>query len=449
MGQILYIKGGKIVNEGVIVEADLLITGNKIENILIKKENQSVPNGATVIDATGKFIIPGVIDDQVHFRDPGLTHKGDMFSESRAAVAGGTTTFFEMPNTKPQTITLKLLEEKFEMATENSFANFSFYLGATNNNINEIKQADPSKICGLKIFMGSSTGNMLVDNVESLQKIFAESPLLIATHCEDESTIIKNTKAYKQKYGEDVPIYCHPEIRSEEACYLSSSLAVSLAQKYNSRLHVLHLSTAKELDLFSNQISSKEKKITAEVCIHHLWFDKEDYAKYGTRIKWNPAIKKSSDKIALFDAMLNNKIDVIATDHAPHTIEEKTGSYFNAASGGPMVQHSLLTMLEFYHQKKIKLEKIVEKMSHSPADIFKVEKRGYIRKGYFADLAIIDLSSETKVSKSNLLYKCGWSPMEGEVFHSRITNTIINGNHVFDNGKFDESFRGMRIKFQE
>ncbi len=445
----LYIKGGKIVNDGEILRADILVVADKIDKIIFEEDIKTIPENTNVIDATGKLIFPGIIDDQVHFRQPGLTHKGDIYSESKSAIAGGITTYFEMPNTNPQTVTIDLLEEKYTLAAKISLANFSFYLGATNNNIDEIKKADPTKICGLKVFMGSSTGNMLVDKIASLQKIFAESPLLIATHCEDEKTIVRNTEIYKQKYGENIPFYLHAEIRSEEACYLSSSLAVSLATKYNSRLHVLHLSTEKEISLFSNQIQSSKKNITSEVCIHHLWFDKKDYAEKGASIKWNPSIKKSSDREALFAAMLNDKIDVIATDHAPHTIEEKSGSYFNAASGGPMVQHSLLTMLEFYHQKKIKLEKIAEKMCHTPADIFKVDKRGYLRDGYFADITIVDLENSTSVDKNDILYKCGWSPLEGQIFSSRISDTIVNGNHVYDNGEFNETHKGKRVLFRK
>jgi len=445
----LYIKGGKIVNDGEIIKADIIISDDRIEKIILADDGKAIPENVKVIDATGKFIFPGIIDDQVHFRQPGLTHKGDIYSESKAAIAGGITTYFEMPNTNPQTVTLNLLEEKFELAAKKSLANFSFYLGATNSNIEEIKKADSTKICGVKVFMGSSTGNMLVDKIDSLRKIFAESPLLIATHCEDENTIVRNSEIYKQKYGEDIPFSCHAEIRSEQACYLSSSLAVSLATEFNSRLHVLHLSTEKEILLFSNDIESREKNITSEFCVHHFWFDKDDYEKKGARIKWNPSIKKSSDKDALFDAMLNNKIDVIATDHAPHTLDEKSGSYFKAASGGPMVQHSLLTMLEFYHQKKIKLEKIAEKMCHTPADIFRIEKRGYLREGYFADITIVDFASTTNVNKENILYKCGWSPMEGQTFNSRISDTIVNGNHVFKNGYFDETHKGKRITFRK
>lgn len=447
MTKSIFITGGKIVNEGKTIEADLLIEGDKIKEIFSGNGNRKIQDGATHIDATGKYILPGVIDDQVHFREPGLTHKGDLYTESKAAVAGGITTYFEMPNTSPQATTMDLLEVKYKLASQKSLANFSFYIGATNDNIEEITKADPSKICGLKVFMGSSTGNMLVDNIDSLKKIFAQSPLLIATHCEDESTIQQNFALYREKYGEDVPVACHPEIRSEEACYLSSSLAVSLAQEYGSRLHVLHISTAKELALFSNQSPSKDKKITAEVCVHHLWFSKDDYEKYGAKIKWNPAIKNESDKIALFAAMLDNTIDVIATDHAPHTVDEKSGTYFKAASGGPLVQHSLPAMLEFYHQKKITLEKIVEKMCHAPADIFKVEKRGYIRKGYYADLCLVDLSKTSQVTKDNIFYKCGWSPFEGQVFHSEIVATFVNGHLAYNKGQFDESKKGMRVSF--
>ena len=442
----LLIKNVTIVNEKDQFKGSVIIDKGRILKIL-KDENPQVDTQNT-IDGTGKHLLPGVIDDQVHFRDPGLTHKADIYTESKAAVAGGITSFMEMPNTIPQATNHELLEEKYKMASTKSLANYSFYLGATNENIEEIKKVDPKNICGVKVFMGSSTGNMLVDNKDSLFKIFAESPVLIATHCEDEETIQKNTISYKETYGEDIPIKFHPKIRSEEACYKSSSLAVELAKKYNSRLHILHISTAKELELFENTLPSKEKNITAEVCVHHLWFSEEDYENLGTLIKWNPAIKTTHDRNALIEAIKNNKIDVIATDHAPHTIEEKYNKYFKAPSGGPLVQHSLVAMLELYHMKKVSLSDIVNKMCHTPADIFQVKERGYIREGYHADLVLVDLDSPWKVKKENLLYKCMWSPFEGQTFKSKVTHTIINGNLVYKNGEFNEAIKGERLTFE-
>ena len=434
-----------LINEGKTYTANLLIEDAYISKISAK--NIHPPGGTTIIEAEGKLLIPGVIDDQVHFREPGLTHKGDIYTESRAAAAGGVTSFMEMPNTMPQATTIKELDKKFEIASEKSLVNFSFYLGATNDNIDEIKKIDPESVCGLKVFMGSSTGNMLVDNIESLDKIFAVSPVLIATHCEDENTIRKNTSEYFQKYGENIPFRYHAEIRSAEACYLSSSLAVSLAKKHGSRLHVLHISTEKELDLFRNDIPSTAKMITSEVCIHHLWFNDKFYDTKGSLIKWNPAVKKESDQKALLEAVLNNKLDVIATDHAPHTLEEKNNPYFKSPSGGPMVQHSLVTMLEFATKGYISREKVIEKMCHTPADIFQVEKRGYLKEGYFADIVLVDPRSEWTVSKNNLHYKCGWSPLEGTLFSSSVKKTFVNGKLVFDEGELLNPRAAMPLKF--
>ena len=450
----LLVYNALIVNEGARFKGSILIQNKKIQTIFKKQIPPSVLKNSLKLDAQGKYVLPGIIDVHVHFREPGLTHKGDIFSESKAAIAGGITSFMEMPNTNPQTITQDLLEEKYEIASRTSLANFSFYMGATNNNLEELIKTDPTTNCGIKVFMGASTGNMLVDDIESLKKIFLLAPLLIAVHCEDESTIQKNSKEFKSKYDKKIPVQFHPFIRSAEACYKSSSLAIELAKKNNTRLHLLHISTAKETGLLDNTIPAKDKQITAEVCVHHLLFDNNDYKKLGTRIKWNPAIKTRQDRKELLKAVLNNKIDVIATDHAPHTIEEKQNSYLSAPSGGPFVQHSLVTLLEFYHQGKISLEKIVEKMCHTPADIFQIEKRGYIRKGYYGDLVIVDLNTTWTVTKENILYKCKWSPLEGQVFHSKITHTIVNGNLVYENQaagnqieKFDKSLKGQRLFF--
>ncbi len=437
------IKNANIVNEGKIVEADVLIQNERIEKIA---KDISSPH-AEVIDASGKYLFPGVIDDQVHFREPGLTHKGDIHSESRAAVAGGVTTYMEMPNTVPNVLTQELLEQKYAIGAAKSFANYSFFMGTSNDNIEEVLKTDAKQVCGVKIFMGSSTGNMLVDDQKTLENIFSKSPMLIATHCEDKKTIRENQQLYRERYGEDVPVKFHPLIRSEEACYKSSSLAVSLAKKYNTRLHILHISTAKEVGLFNNAIPLSEKKITAEACIHHLWFDEGDYERLGNLIKWNPAIKTRNDKEAILKAVLDNHIDIIATDHAPHTLEEKKQTYFKAPSGGPLIQHSLVAMLEFYHQKKMTLEKIAEKMSHAVATCYKIADRGFIREGNFADLALVDLNSAWTVEKKNLLYKCKWSPFEGVQFHSTITHTFVNGILAFTNGQVNEDCRGRRISF--
>lgn len=438
------IKNARVVNEGKIVEADVLISGERIEKI----DRSISSKNAEVIDASGKYLMPGAIDDQVHFREPGLTHKADIHSEARAAVAGGVTSFMEMPNTVPNTLTQSLLEEKYNIAEKKSLANYSFFMGASNDNIEEVLKTDSSKVCGVKIFMGSSTGNMLVDNERTLENIFSKSPMLIATHCEDEATIRKNMEIFRNKYGEEVPIKFHPVIRSEEACYLSSSLAVSLAKKYNTRLHILHISTAKELSLFRNDIPLKEKRITAEACIHHLWFDESDYEKLGNLIKWNPAVKTAHDREEILKAVLDDRIDVIATDHAPHTLEEKKQTYFKAPSGGPLVQHSMTAMLELAAGKKISLEKIASKMSHDVAICFRIAERGYIREGYYADLALVDLQKPWTVTKENILYKCGWSPFEGTTFSASVTHTFVSGHLAYYEGKLDESSCGKRMMFE-
>ncbi len=437
------IKNAQIVNEGKIYKSDVLIEDKIIKEIA----TEITIEADQIIDAEGLHLLPGVIDDQVHFREPGLTHKANIYTESKAAVAGGITSFMEMPNTNPQALTQELLEDKYQIAAETSIANYTFFMGASNDNLEEALKTNPKTVGAIKIFMGSSTGNMLVDNKSVLEEIFAKSPMLIAVHCEDEETIQENTIKAKKKFGEEVPISEHPNIRSAEACYKSSSMAVELAKKHNTRLHVFHLSTEKEISLFDNILPLAEKRITAEVCIHHLWFDSRDYAKKGTLIKWNPAVKKESDKNALFQALLDDKLDVIATDHAPHTLEEKSNTYFNAPSGGPLVQHALPAMLEFVKNGKISLEKVVEKMCHNPAICFRVEERGYIREGYFADLVLVDLNNPWEVNKENILYKCGWSPFEGEIFNSKITHTLVNGHIAYKHGKFDESKNGMRITF--
>ena len=441
-----YIKNVLIVNENQKFKGNILIKDGLIERI-IKGEHEIKLDNTIIVDGKGKLVIPGIIDDQVHFREPGLTLKANIYTESKAAVAGGITSFMEMPNTVPQTVTQELLKDKFDVAANSSLANYSFYFGATNDNIKEIVKTDPKNVCGIKVFMGSSTGNMLVDNKESLERIFAQAPTLVAVHCEDEATIKANTEKYKAQFGEDVPISYHPIIRSAKACYKSSSMAVGLAKKHGTRLHILHLSTKKELDLLDNSIPLKEKKITGEICVHHLWFDDKDYDKFGTRIKWNPAIKSETDKNALFEALLDDRLDVIATDHAPHTQDEKTNSYFKAPSGGPLVQHSLNVMLEFYRQEKISIEKIVDKMCHKPAELFQVDKRGYIREGYMADLVLVDLDTKYTVAKDNILYKCGWSPFEGQTFHSKVTHTFVNGNLVYENGVFNEGVKGEALRF--
>ena len=447
MSEFKLIKDAVIINEGNSFTGSILINGEFIDEIYLSQMPlPSIPEDK-IIDAKGKVLIPGVIDDQVHFREPGLTHKGDIESESAAAVAGGITSFMEMPNTIPQAITQKLLEEKYVIASKKSLANFSFYFGASNNNLDELLQTDTRTVCGIKIFMGASTGNMLVDNPDTLKEIFARSNALIAVHCEDEQIIRKNSRDFKTQFGEELPIKYHPLIRSEEACYSSSSFAVELAKKFNTRLHILHLSTARELDLFDSDKTLSEKLITCEACVHHLWFDNTDYGRLGTKIKWNPAIKTKQDKEKLFEGLLNNKIDVIATDHAPHTIEEKNNPYFKAPSGGPLVQHSLVAMLEFYHRGKLTLEKLVEKMCHAPAELFRIDRRGFIRKGYYADLVLIDLNKPFNVNSSNILYKCKWSPFEGYTFRSSVNKTFVNGNLVYDNGKVNKQKKGSRLLF--
>ena len=437
------IKNATLVNEGKIYQSDVLIENQKIKKIAPK----ITIDADQIIDAKGLHLFPGIIDDQVHFREPGLTHKGTIYTESKAAVAGGITSFMEMPNTNPQVLTQKLLEDKYQIASKKSLANYSFFMGASNDNLEEVLKTNPKNVGAIKIFMGSSTGNMLVDNKNVLEEIFSKSPMLIAVHCEDETIIQENSNKAKQQYGEEVPISEHPKIRSAEACFKSSSMAVELAKKHNTRLHVFHISTEKEIELFDNKISLKDKKITAEVCIHHLWFDENNYKEKGTLIKWNPAVKKESDKKALFQALLDDKLDVIATDHAPHTLEEKANSYFKAPSGGPLVQHALSAMLEFFKNGKISLEKVVEKMCHNPAICFKVENRGFIREGYFADLVLVNLNNPWEVNKENILYKCGWSPFEAEIFNAKITHTLVNGHIAFEHGKFNESKNGMRLTF--
>ena len=446
MNRLYHIINARIINDGEIFRGELIIKNNRIDNI-IKGQSGKIEEDAEVIDIKGKYLLPGVIDDQVHFRDPGLTHKGDLYSESKAAVAGGITSFMEMPNTVPPVLTQDLLEDKYKLAAKKSLANYSFYMGASNDNIDEIIKTDPLNVCGVKVFMGASTGNMLVDDPDTLNDIFSKSNLLVAVHCEDEDTIRQNLQDAREKYGEDVPIEMHPVIRSEEACYKSSSLAVKLAKKHNTRLHILHLSTARELDLFDNKMALDKKRITAEVCVHHLWFSEEDYKKKGTHIKWNPSIKSLKDKEGLMEGLLNGKIDVIATDHAPHTSDEKQNRYFKAPSGGPLVQHSLIAMFELALDGKLSFEQVVEKMCHNPATCFQVEKRGFLKEGYWADLTVVDTEAAWDIDKSNILYKCAWSPFEGETFRSKITHTFINGNLVYCNGRFDESIRGQRLKF--
>lgn len=437
------LKNGVIINEGKSFEGDILIVNERIEKIAPSISEET----AKVIDLKGKWILPGCIDDQVHFREPGLTHKANLFTESRAAVAGGITSFMEMPNTVPNTLTQELLQDKYNTASSQAIANYSFFMGASNENSEEVLKTNPKNVCGVKVFMGSSTGNMLVDNETTLDNLFSKVPMLIATHCEDEATIRRNIEQAKAQYGENVPIEQHPIIRSEEACYLSSSMAVRLAKKHNTRLHILHISTAKELELFDNTIPLAQKRITAEACVHHLWFSEEQYKEKGTFIKWNPAVKKASDRDAIMQGVLDNKIDIIATDHAPHTIEEKENSYFKAPSGGPLVQHALLAMLEKATQGKISKERVVEKMAHAPAILFEVEDRGFIREGYYADLVIVDPTSNYEVTKSNILYKCGWSPFEGVNFSHSIDTTIVNGNIVYQNEKIIEGTNGKRLLF--
>jgi dihydroorotase len=441
----ILIKNAKIVNEGQVFEGDVLIEGEYISDIAESISPKST--NTTIIDAEGNYLIPGMIDDQVHFREPGLTHKGDIASESRAAIAGGITSFVEQPNTIPNAVTQEILEQKYQIAAQNSHANYSFMMGATNDNLEQVLKTNPKNVAGIKIFLGSSTGNMLVDDEAVLEKIFAATSMLIAVHCEDEQTIKSNLEKYIAQYGDAVPVTAHHLIRSEEACYLSSSKAIALAKKTGARLHIFHLSTAKEMELFTNKIPLKDKKITAEVCIHHLWFSNEDYATKGNFIKWNPAVKTMDDRKALWEALLDDRIDVIATDHAPHTLEEKQQSYLKAPSGGPLVQHALVALFEAYHQGKISIEKIVEKTAHNPATIFKIENRGFIKKGYYADLVIVNTGLPWRVNKENILYKCGWSPFEGFTFTSRITHTFVNGQLVYHNFKVKDIRCGKRLLF--
>lgn len=440
----LLIKNGTIVNEGVAFKSDLLI-----ENDIIKKIEKKIEWDADkVIDATGLHIFPGVIDDQVHFREPGLTHKGCITSESKAAIAGGVTSFIEQPNTVPNAVTQEILEEKYQIAAETSYANYSFMMGGTNDNLEEILKTNPRNVAGIKLFLGSSTGNMLVDNEEVLEKIFTSTKMLIAVHCEDEQTIKENLTKAKEQFGEDIPVSHHPIIRSAEACFKSSHKAIELAKKTGARLHVFHVSTAKETELFENNIPLENKMITSEVCVHHLYFSDEDYTKKGNFIKWNPAVKSPHDREKIWEALLDDRIDVIATDHAPHTLEEKSQKYLQAPSGGPLVQHSLITMLDFAKKGKISIEKIVQKMMHNPALLFRIEKRGFVREGYYADLALVDLNCEPwSVSKENILYQCGWSPLEGKEFTSKVVSTILNGTLVMDNGKINEQRMGQRLLF--
>lgn len=438
------IKGATIVNENDLFKGDVLI-----ENEVIKKiaKDISATDDAEIIEAEGKYLIPGFIDDQVHFREPGLTHKANIATESRAAAAGGITTFIEQPNTIPNATTQELLEDKFEIASKSSYVNYSFMFGGTNDNLEELLKTNPKTVAGIKLFLGSSTGNMLVDNVEVLEKIFSSTKMIISVHCEDEGTIRKNTADYKAKYGDDIPVKYHPIIRSEEACYISSSKAIELAKKTGARLHIFHVSTEKETHLFRNDIPLEEKQITAEVCVHHLWFNDKDYEEKGTFIKWNPAVKTEKDRQGLWKALLDDRIDVLATDHAPHTLEEKSNPYTSAPSGGPLVQHAVLAILEKVKEGVIPIEKAVEKMSHNPAKLFQIEKRGFIKEGYFADLVLIDPEKSQTVSKDNVLYKCGWSPFEGTTFSSTITQTFVNGNLIYNDGIFNDEIKGKRLTF--
>ncbi|MDI9881647.1 dihydroorotase [Flectobacillus longus] len=441
----ILILNAQVVNEGKIQVADILVKDGFIDQI---GTNLSGISADKIIDATGKYLLPGVIDDQVHFREPGLTHKACIHSEARAGVAGGVTTFMEMPNTVPNALTQELLQDKYDIAARTSLANYSFYMGASNDNIEEVLKTNITNICGIKVFMGSSTGNMLVDNEKTLTNIFSNSPTLIATHCEDEATVRANSALYKEKYGDNPHPRVHPEIRNVEACIKSSSMAIELAQQHGARLHILHITTGEETHLFRNDIPLKDKKITSEVCVHHLWFDARDYETLGNQIKCNPAVKADGHKQQLLAALLDDRIDVIATDHAPHTWEEKQNPYWSSPSGLPLVQHPLQLMLEFYKEGKISLEKIAEKMSHAVADCFQISKRGYIREGYWADLVLVDLNEEVTVSKENVLYQCGWSPLEGTTLRSKVTHTIISGHLAYENGTFDESKTGQRLLFE-
>ncbi|MEM9824336.1 MAG: dihydroorotase [Bacteroidota bacterium] len=441
----ILIKNTQIVNRGKITIGDILIENGRIAQI-----DPQIDRAATLeIDGTQLYALPGIIDDQVHFREPGLTHKSDLYTEPRAAVAGGVTSYMEMPNTKPPAISQTLLQDKYDIAAQKSLANYSFFMGASNDNLEEVLKTNPQKVCGIKAFMGSSTGNMLVDDPLTLEGLFSRTPMLIATHCEDEGTIRRNAELYRQKYGEEVPIHCHPEIRSVEGCLLSSSLAVDLAKKHNARLHILHISTADELSLFRNDIPLSEKRITSEVCVHHLYFNSDHYATLGTQVKCNPAVKGMEHQSALFPALLDNRLDIIATDHAPHTWEEKQQSYFKAPSGVPLIQHTLNVMLEFYHQGKISLERIVEKMCHAPAECFRIDERGYLEEGQWADVILVDLNEEWEVNKSNVHYKCAWSPFEGHQFKGKVKSTIVSGHLAYHQGQFNEEKKGERLSFHQ
>lgn len=442
MGEIL-IKNAKVVNENKIFECDILLD----DELIVRIDKDISSDNAEVIDVEGNYLLPGIIDDQVHFREPGLTHKGDIASESRAAVAGGITSFMEQPNTNPQTTTIEKLEEKFARAADSSFANYSFLFGGTNDNLEELKRLDKNACSGVKLFLGSSTGNMLVDDEVIIEEIFKNTEMVISAHCEDETTIKRNLAKYREQYGDDIPIKYHPLIRSAEACYLSSSKAIALAKKTGARFHVFHLSTGIETDLFRNDIPLEQKKITAEVCIHHLWFSDADYDAKGTLIKWNPAVKTAEDRSKLWDALLDDRIDVIATDHAPHTLEEKDNVYTQAPSGGPLVQHALPAMLEKYHDGVISLEKIVEKMCHNPAKLFQIKNRGYVKEGFYADLAIVNLNDSWKVTKENIAYKCGWSPFEEHTFRSKVSHTFVNGHLAYENGKYSTQRNAKRLTF--
>jgi len=441
------ISNATIVNEGESFNGHVLIEGAFIKDVFKGNTPEGLSENIEVINAQGLTLMPGVIDDQVHFREPGLMHKEEIYTGAKAGVAGGTTTFMEMPNTNPQTTAQDELRKKFDRAADVSLANYSFFFGATNDNLDQVLATDPKNVCGIKIFMGSSTGNMLVDNTESLEKIFSSTKLLIATHCEDEETIRANSSLYRDRYGDNMPMSAHPLIRSAEACYLSSSKAAALAAKQDARLHILHISTAKETSLFRNDIPLKDKRLTAEACIHHLWFSDADYDTKGTYIKWNPAVKTADDREGVWKALLDDRIDIVATDHAPHTIDEKSQNYWSAPSGGPLIQHSMQAMMDFVKQGRISIERAVEKLSHAPAICFQIHNRGFIRKGYFADLVLVDLNAKQTVEKSNLLYKCGWSPFEGHTFSSVVDSTFVNGRRVYHQGKFDESLRGQAITF--
>jgi dihydroorotase len=441
----ILIKNARIVNEGETLERDIYIKDGRIEKI--DQNLSQLDSETTLIDASGSYVLPGIIDDQVHFREPGLTHKGDIYSESRAAVAGGITSYIEQPNTIPAATTIEKLEEKYTIAKQKSWANYAFNLGGANDNIDEIKKLDPRKVPGIKVFMGSSTGNMLVDDQKALELIFSEATIPVITHCEDEKTIRQNLAQAKKQFGENIPMEMHPDIRSREACFLSSSTAVSLAKKHGTRLHVFHISTAEECDLFEKDVPLEKKLITAEACVHHLWFSREDYLEKGSLIKWNPAVKDLSDKEAILAAVLDGRIDVLATDHAPHTIAEKNNPYGTAPSGGPLVQHFLPAMMEFVRDEKMSIETLVEKSCHNPATLLNIKERGFLREGYWADITIVDPSRPWRVSKENILYSCGWSPFEDTTFRARVSHTLVNGTLVYENGKIIENKVAQRLEF--